>query len=613
MEKFTPRTAWKPQVLSKAIALVLSLLIVPGAFAQEATNTMAQTTPAEYVSIHVDNGNMRQVLNTFAMQANRNIVLSPEVTNSTVTIHLNNVQWKNALDVILKPYGYGYREVGDTIVVGELSKLQTLETVEPLQSRIFELRYLDANDVNGIVEGMLSPRGSFNIITIEGQKGWKDLAGKVNRYGNPGSSSLEMRSRQDAQFRSKTIVVTDVPSILDSVGATLDRIDKMPRQVLVEARFMEVNEDVLTDIGAQFGIGGEGVGINQRMFNIEPSTFNPQSESLSGSGGAETPLLDGGPTALGTAQASAILDTGGQLFGVGRIGDIDMELYINLLEEDVDTKTLSAPKVVTLDNQEAAIVVGTRYPIIRSQYNTYSSNSSVEDSNNVKSETLEYYESIGIQLNVVPQICADGYIKMVVRPSVTEIIGERGINNYPIIKTRDTETQVLAYDGETIVIGGLLEERETTGQIKIPFLGDLPYIGRLFRRDTTDTRTIDLLIFLKATAIDEGNYDIILEETEEEVAEVIILDEATREAVMIIEGTEPALVVMEEEESPMNDADALPESTDMAMEETSEIMDAAEPPVNEADVAPEEMEAVMDEAEQAAVPEDMEESEIEEQ
>jgi type IV pilus secretin PilQ/predicted competence protein len=479
--------------------------------------------PAEYVSIHVDGGEMRQVINSFAMQANRNIVLGPEVTNDTVTIHLNNVQWENALDVILKPYGYGFRQVGDATVVGELTRLKALETVEPLQSRIYNLNYLDASDVDGIIKGMLSPRGSHSIITAKGQKGWKDLAQKSRRSVGSGSS-LEMRTRDEEQVYSKTIVVSDVPAVLDNVTDTLDSIDRVPQQILVEARFMEVNENVLKDIGAQFGIGwmnsaGNGLGINNRVFDNEPGVFDAMSTTLSGAGSAEDPILYGGPTSMGnTEQAANMLDTGGQFFGVGSVDNVSMEMYINLLEEDEDTQTLSAPKVLTLNNQEAAIVVGTRYPIIKSEYNTSSSSSTSE----VQSETLEYYESIGIQLNVVPQICADNYIKMVVRPSVTEVVGFSGENDYPIIKTRDTETQVLAANGQTIVIGGLLEERESTGVFKVPYLGDIPYLGRLFRRDTTDNKTIDLLIFISATVVDENNYDLIVKAPEAPEESVII-------------------------------------------------------------------------------------------
>ena len=519
--------------LLKLLLSALFILAFSTAYGQmepAAPASAEEPVVADYVSIQVDGGTIRQVLNAFAMQTKRNVVIGPEVTNDVVTIHLTDVQWDNALDVILKPYGYGYREVGNAIVIGELNKLKSLEAVEPLQSRVYELSYLDASDVKDIIEGQLSPRGKMSIITARNQKGWKNLSSARSQRQGSGAT-LEMRERkgdEEDQIYSKTIVVSDVPSVLGRVAETLAEIDQMPQQVLVEARFMEVNEDLLRDIGVEMSgsvdIGNGSVGLADQFFDATPNAFKPKSiGSATGVTGERTTAF---PDSLST-------------FGQLTINSSGWDLFISMIEEDEDTKTLSAPKILTLNNREAAIVVGTRYPIIESEINT-----GISSSDGTKSESLEYYESIGIQLNVVPQICADGYINMVVRPSVTEIIGERGENRYPIIKTRDTETQTLVANGETIVIGGLLEERETEGVFKVPFLGDIPYLGRLFRRDTKDNATIDLLIFLSATIIDEDNYSTILKPEEEEEADEVIIEERCTEEIVIEEG------VIEEEQEP---------------------------------------------------------------
>lgn len=462
----------------------------------------AQGAPSDHVSVQVDGASIRQVLNAFAIQTKRNVVIGPEVIAENVNIHLTGVRWDEALEVILKPYGFGYRMVGDTIVISRLDNLAILETVEPLQSRVYELRYLDAGDVKDILQAQLSPRGSMNIVTARGQKGWKNLTRGSSR-NQGGGTTMEMRERegQNDQIRSKTVVVSDVPSVLNRVAETLEKIDRMPRQVLVEARFMEVNEDFLRDIGVEMGgsfeIDGNPLGAASQFFTDNPNAFGAMSSTLDTDG--------------------AKPDSYGQITAVGG----NWELFISMLEEDEDTETLSAPKILTLNNQEAAIVIGTRYPIISSE----TTSSTSQDP--TISEDLEYYESIGIQLNVVPQICADDYINMVVRPSVTEITGFVGNNDFPIIKTRDTETQILVANGETIVIGGLLEDRTTEGVFKVPFLGDIPLLGRLFRRDTKDTRTVDLLIFLSATIIDEDNYESITSHVvEANVAEEIdVLEE----------------------------------------------------------------------------------------
>jgi len=518
-------------LMAGVIALTLSVAFIQSASAQEppveltANGEVASSdsVPAEFVSIHVDGGAMRQVLNSFAMQANRNIVLGPDVTNDTVTIHLNNVQWDNALDVILKPYGYGYREIGNAIVIGELSRLKTLEAVEPLQSRVFKLHYLDANDVRDIIEAQLSSRGKMSIITARGQKGWSFGSAQRRSYSRSGSS-LQKRVREEGEeelAKSKTVVVSDVPSVLDSVSETLAEIDHIPQQVLIESKFIEVNEDLLRDIGVQmrgdFRIEGHAVDLAQGFFQTAPNAFGALSEDLQASAAK--------PKAFGTISA-------------GGLGD-SWALFISLIEEDEDTKTLSAPNVLTLNNQEATIIVGGRFPIIESDVSGDSGNVSV---------SLDYYESIGIQLNVVPQICDDGYINMIVHPSVSSIEGfvSAGVGSsrtlgtntnantplaeYPVIKIREVETQILVADGETIVIGGLLDERETEGVFKVPFLGDIPFLGHLFKRTTKDTEMIDLLIFLSATIVNEDNYDTILEENvrpeeAEEVVEIMVESE----------------------------------------------------------------------------------------
>jgi len=519
--QFKPRFSG---VLTGLICVALSALLISPASAQEEPALMELTTdgetvsgekiPAEFVSIHVDNGAMRQVLNSFAMQANRNIVLGPDVTNDTVTIHLNNVQWDNALDVILKPYGYGYREVGNAIVIGELGRLKALETVEPLQSRIYELRYLDAGDVKDIIEAQLSPRGKMSIVTARGQKGW-DFGSVQRRSQSRSGSSLQKRARledeEDGQAKSKTVVITDVPSVLDSVTETLLAIDILPQQVLIESKFMEVNEDLLRDIGVEmnghFSIDSTPIELAQRFFDDAPNAFDPFSESL---------------------KSSAALPTS---FGSIDITSSSWDMFISMIEEDEDTETLSSPKILTLNNQEATIIVGGKYPIIESDVSGNSGNVSV---------SLDYYESIGIQLNVIPQVCDGGYINMIIHPSVSSIEGfvSAGVSStrssstvplaeYPAIKVREVETQILVADGETIVIGGLLEERETEGVFKVPFLGDIPFLGHFFKRTTQDTKTIDLLIFLSATVVDEENYDIIIEKPVEEktVVEIVVLEE----------------------------------------------------------------------------------------
>jgi type II secretory pathway component GspD/PulD (secretin) len=146
---------------------------------------------------------------------------------------------------------------------------------------------------------------------------------------------------------------------------------------------------------------------------------------------------------------------------------------------------------MTLSNQEATILVGTRYPILKTEISgTETTTTTV---------TLDYYQDIGIQLNVVPQVGADNYINMVIHPAVTSYTTTLGTNAYPIIDTREAETRILMKDGETVVIGGLLKDVKAKETMGIPFLSKIPILGPIFRRDTVDTQKIDLLVFITPT------------------------------------------------------------------------------------------------------------------
>jgi general secretion pathway protein D len=207
--------------------------------------------------------------------------------------------------------------------------------------------------------------------------------------------------------------------------------------------------------------------------NITPAVFGPRSTGLS-------------PTNAGLRV----------LFE--KLSGTEFEVLLHALEEDIDTNTLSAPNILTLSNQEATILVGTKYPILKSEVST--------ESSQVVSVDLDYYQDIGIQLNVVPQVGANDSINMVVHPAVSTITTtDASINSarYPVIEIREAETRVLMQDGETVVIGGLIRDVVNKGTVGIPFLRHLPLIGGIFRRDTYDTAKVELLIFITAKIVRE--------------------------------------------------------------------------------------------------------------
>lgn len=503
-----PRTTTKPrQLVILSGIFVLTISLCKSAVAQEATETPPpeMAPPAEnavepaaalteeavpVVTLNVENGSMTQVLKAFSLQTGKSIVIGPEVVSTNVNVHLSDVAWDDALEVILKPYGYGYTTTGKAIVVNRLDKIAAVKAVEPLQSKVFTLKYLDASDIKETIEKHLSGRGSMSVLTRKGLVGWQTDSTSRYTSSRSGGSTLGMREREEAPpeelQKSKTFIITDIPSVIESVQSILAEVDVKPVQVLIEAKFMEVNVNYLKDIGVDFYMELDDFTADSLFSLVEPNGFKPAASSLQGD-----PLNARGA------------------FSFSPMDDPTADIFLRLLQEDDDSNLLSSPKVLTLNNQEATIIVGTKFPIIRS--NTSGLTTAVT------STSLEYYESIGIQLNVVPQVCNDDQINMIVHPSVSEKEGETSgitstgdttsaLTTYPIISVREVETQIILKDGETVVIGGLMQQRAGKSVFKVPLLGDIPYLGYLFRRTVNSTDNIELLVFLKATIIDPDSY-----------------------------------------------------------------------------------------------------------
>lgn len=426
-----------------------------------------------------------------------NIITNPEV-GGLVTVNLSDVSWLTALEGILKAHGYGYEWIKkDLILVATLDELATQREKdalaaqqEPLEITAYKLKFLDARDVKKLLDPQLSSRGKITVLEIEAQKMWKSKGGLDEQGG------FEKAEREGgARLRTKTLVITETKSNMGNILKAIREIDIMPRQILIETRFMEVSRDKLKDIGLDYGTGSDVLSgasyVNDGKIkgsvlgNVNPSVFSPKSADITGVS----------PYASGLE------------FAFKKLTGTQFQVILHALEEDVHTNTLSAPRIVTLDGQEAYIMVGEKRPIIKSEIE--SSDSSVGIS-----KALDYYQNLGIQLNVVPQVCDNNYINMTIYPSVTSsssnVDATTSINTatttdrYPIINVREVQTQILVKDGETITIGGLLKDVKSEGFLKVPILGDIPFLGVLFQRKTTDVEKIDLVVFITVKILNPG-------------------------------------------------------------------------------------------------------------
>ncbi|MFH1281233.1 MAG: secretin and TonB N-terminal domain-containing protein, partial [Candidatus Omnitrophota bacterium] len=487
------------------------------------------------VTLDFKEADISNVLKIISYKSGINIVTTPDVIGN-VSVRLTDVPWETAMDIILKTYGFGYQKQGNVILVTKIENVAKIAAEEPLQIEIVTLKFLDAQDAQKIIIPLLSPRGKISVLYTRGQKGWqfgtfkigrdsasssaltKEAAGAakpetVSYEKNAAGETIMKKAEFDPAIKSKILVITDTASTLDKIrNIILPKLDIKPKQVLIETKIIEVNRDKLRDIGLDWGLG-----------SITAATTNAVTTQTYGStatGGhagtiatASNPLV---PSLFGPA-TSTILGyepyNAGAQFVFQKLTGTKFEAVIHALEDDVNTNTLSAPSILTLDNQEASMLVGYHTPILESTVTAGTSGT-----NSTVTQTLDYYQEIGIRLNVVPQISEEGFINMIIHPSITSSdssvtatstagsANDATTTRYPIIDVREVQTQVLLKDKETIVIGGLLKDVKGKEIIGIPFLKDLPWLGRLFGRETTTSTKIDLLIFITARIIIEDEY-----------------------------------------------------------------------------------------------------------
>jgi type IV pilus assembly protein PilQ len=487
------------------------------------------------VTFDFKDADINNVLKIISYKAGVNIVTTPDVIGN-VSVRLADVPWEIALDVILKTYGFGYQRQGNVILVTKIENVAKIASEEPLQTDIIVLKFLDAQDAQKIIIPLLSPRGRVSVLYNRGQKGWQFGTFKIGKDTGGSSSALikeaagETRSETvsyeknaagemvmkkadfDPSVKSKILVISDTASTLDKIrNNILPKIDIKPKQVIIETKIIEVSRDRLRDFGLDWGLGGNGTARTNAV-TMQPIT---DGKNIGGHGGSlstsTNPLK---PSLFGPA-TSTILGfepyNAGAEFVFQKLTGTQFEAVVHALEDDAKTNTLSAPSILTIDNQEASMLVGFHTPILQSTVTA-----GTDTAGPTVTQTLDYYQEIGIRLNVVPQISEEGYINMIIHPSITSTTSsvtatstagdQSTVTSYPIIDVREAQTQVLLRDGETVVIGGLLKDVKGKEFIGIPILKDLPWVGKLFGRETTSTTKVDLLIFIKAKIIKEGEF-----------------------------------------------------------------------------------------------------------
>ncbi len=472
----------------------------------EDPNKLVQGTRQGYkgdkLSLNFQNVEVRAVLQVIADFTGLNIITSDSVSGS-LTLRLKDIPWDQALDIIMQTKGLDMRKNGNVVLIAPREELalkekQQLEAqkdiseLEPLVSESFQLNYIKAQDL-------------LNLITSNRQQQFGAGAGQTATTGGQGSF-ISKRGVAMVDPRSNILFVQDIPSNLDEIRKIIRQIDTAIRQVVIEARIVIASDKFGRQLGVRFG-AQTGFRINNKYAVGQGGSLSTQPVVSTVGGGAtvtretrtQTPYeLASGITYAGYSDSPQlnvnlpVLNAAGSLaltlINLGSGNLINLEL--SALESDNRGKVVSSPRVVTGDNQKAHIEQGTEIPYV-----------TPGSANNPA--TVQFKKAV-LSLSVTPQITPDNRIIMTVevrKDSVGQMVNLGGGFQVPSIDTRNVTTQISVNNGDTAVIGGIYEETVNNTTDKVPFLGDIPVLGYLFKTTGRTSEKQELLIFLTPRVI----------------------------------------------------------------------------------------------------------------
>jgi type IV pilus assembly protein PilQ len=415
----------------------------------------------EKLSLNFQDIDVRSVLQLIADFTDLNLVASDTVQGN-ITLRLQNVPWDQALDLVLKTKGLDKRKIGNVLLVAPADEIAARERQEmeaqkqiaelaPLRRELIQVNYAKASQIATLFQSVTS--------------GNSDVRGSVT-----------------VDDRTNSIIAYQTQEQLDELRRVVTQLDIPVRQVMIEARIVEANVDYSKSLGVRWGgaltsnggkwnaFGKDGnIGIKDGdTTNCGP--FAGNCTLPTNSSNSPIPFVD-----MGALNATSGL-------GIGFITNhAILDLQLSAMEKTGNGEVVSQPKVVTSDKETAKILKGSEIP-----YQEASSSGATSTS----------FKEAALSLEVTPQITPDNRIIMDVKVTKDEADFANAVNGVPPIKKNEVNAKVLVTDGETIVIGGVFSNTQTKSVDKVPFLGDLPFVGRIFRRDYVQDQKSELLVFI---------------------------------------------------------------------------------------------------------------------
>ncbi|MRI32136.1 type IV pilus secretin PilQ [Endozoicomonas sp. OPT23] len=412
------------------------------------------------LSLNFQDIEVRAVLQLIADFTDLNLVASDTVSGN-VTLRLQNVPWDQALDIVLKSKGLDKRLEGNVLTVAPAEEIairerQQLENdkqireLAPVYTDLIQINYADAAEIAAVLGGggeedttLLTDRGSVQVVD-----------------------------------RTNSLLIKDTQQKLDEIRALIQRLDIPVKQVMIEARIVNVDSNFTKELGVkwsgakQFGDNGKGLAFGGKGTEAVIQDGSPVTQITNGS-----PFIDYGASGANAASLAIGFASNSSL----------LNLELSAILSDGGGETISQPKVITADKTKAVIKSGKEIPY--------------EEKTSSGATSVAFKDAV-LSLEVTPQITPEGSIIMEVKVT-NDSQGADAPNGVPTINKNEVNTQVLVKDGETVVLGGVFTQVKKNGEVKVPVLGDVPYLGRLFRKDTHSDVKTELMIFITPRVINE--------------------------------------------------------------------------------------------------------------
>lgn len=419
------------------------------------------TYSGEKLSLNFQDIDVRSVLQLIADFTDLNLVASDTVQGN-ITLRLQNVPWDQALDLVLKTKGLDKRQVGNVLLVApadeiaarerqELESKRQIAELAPLRREVVQVNYAKAADIAKLFQ---------SVTAVDGQS---DERGSIA-----------------VDDRTNNIIAYQTQERLDELRRIVAQLDIPVRQVMIEARIVEANVDYDKALGVRWG--GSYVGDKWSAYGKDGarSVDDDGILRLPGTDTVGNFTLDEGVAPVPFVDMGVLNSTSG--FGIGFISDhVLLDLQLSAMEKTGNGEVVSQPKVMTADKETARILKGTEVP-----YQEASSSGATSTS----------FKEAALSLEVTPQITPDNRIIMEVKVTKDAPDFRNAMNGVPPINKNEVNAKILVNDGETVVIGGVFSNSQSKSVDKVPFLGDVPYLGRLFRRDVVTDAKSELLVFL---------------------------------------------------------------------------------------------------------------------